>query len=107
MTSGFGVNPRYSAHYASAFFLSAQIQKQRSKDASKQVDMTASDSLREQLRQIRATQFQGYEDVQGAGAVVAVLHNGQMVSSAHEGVASSIHALVCKLQLPCTNEQRC
>lgn len=62
-----------------------QIQKQRSKDASKQVDMTASDSLREQLRQIRATQFQGYEDVQGAGAVVAVLHNGQMVSSAHEG----------------------
>jgi len=57
--------------------------------------MTASDLLREQLRQIRATQFQGYEDVQGAGAVVAVLHNGQMVSSAHEGVASSIHAVVC------------
>ncbi|KAL0021441.1 hypothetical protein WJX79_010147 [Trebouxia sp. C0005] len=62
-----------------------QIQKQRSKDASKQVDMTASDSLREQLRQIRATQFQGYEDVQGVGAVVAILQHGQMVPSAHEG----------------------
>ncbi|KAA6423619.1 MAG: alanyl-tRNA synthetase, partial [Trebouxia sp. A1-2] len=61
-----------------------QIQKQRSKDASKQVDMTASDSLREQLRQIRATQFQGYEDVQGVGAVVAILQHGQMVPSAHE-----------------------
>jgi len=76
-----------------------QIQKQRSKDASKQVDMTASDSLREQLRQIRATQFQGYEDVQGAGAVVAVLHNGQMVSSAHEGAAPWIHAVVCPQQV--------
>ena len=76
-----------------------QIQEQRSKDASKQVDMTASDSLREQLRQIRATHFQGYEDVQGAGAVVAVLHNGQMVSSAHEGVARCIHAVVCPQQV--------
>ncbi len=84
---------------AQALFLPVQIQKQRSKDASKQVDMTASDSLREQLRQIRATQFQGYEDVQGAGAVVAVLHNGHMVSSAHEGVASSTFAVLCSQQI--------
>ena len=47
--------------------------------------MTASDALREQLRQTRATLFQGYEDVQGAGAVVAILRNGEMVSTAHEG----------------------
>ena len=99
MSLGFGINPRYSAGYTSAFSLSVQIQKQRSKDASKQVDMTASDSLREQLRQIRATQFQGYEDVQGAGAVVAVLHHGQMVLSAHEGVASSAHVVLCSQQI--------
>lgn len=62
-----------------------QIQKKRSKDASKQVDLTATDALREQLRLIRATQFRGYEDVSGAGLVVAILQNGEMVSTAHEG----------------------
>ena len=61
------------------------MQKKRSKDASKQVDLTASDALREQLREVRATQFQGYEDVQGAGAVVAIVQNGEVVQTAHEG----------------------
>ena len=62
-----------------------QVQKKRSKDASKQVDLTANDALREQLREVRATQFQGYEDVQGAGAVVAIVKHGEVVSSAHTG----------------------
>lgn len=62
-----------------------QVQKKRSKDASKQVDLTASDALREQLRAVRATQFQGYEDVQGAGAVVAIVKDGEVVSTAHTG----------------------
>ena len=66
---------------------SVQIQKKRSKDASKQVDLTATDALREQLRQIRATQFRGYEAVSGAGLVVAILQNGEMVSTAHSGLA--------------------
>ncbi len=66
-------------------FAHGQVQKKRSKDASKQVDLTANDALREQLRETRATQFQGYEDVSGAGAVVAILRHGEMVSSAHEG----------------------
>ena len=61
------------------------MQKKRSKDASKQVDLTASDALREQLRAVRATQFQGYEDVQGAGAVVAIVKDGEVVSTAHTG----------------------
>ena len=83
-----------------AVSLDLQVQKKRSKDASKQVDLTASDALREQLRQIRATQFAGYEDVQGAGAVVAILSKGQMVSSAHEGEPalqkqSTFQMLVC------------
>ena len=72
-----------------------QVQKQRSKDASKQVDLTASDALREQLRQTRATLFQGYEDVQGAGAVVAILRQGQMVSSACQGVKALSAVLYC------------
>ena len=63
-----------------------QIQKKRSKDASKQVDLTATDALREQLRQIKATQFRGYEDVSGAGLVVAILQDGEMVSTAHKGL---------------------
>lgn len=63
-----------------------QIQKKRSKDASKQVDLTATDALREQLRKIRSTQFRGYEEVSGAGLVVAILQNGEMVSTAHQGV---------------------
>lgn len=70
------------------------MQKKRSKDASKQVDLTASDALREQLCQIRATQFAGYEDLQGAGAVVAILSKGQMVSTAHEG-GSPLEKTVC------------
>lgn len=68
----------------------AQIQKKRSKDASKQVDLTATDAMREQLRQIKATQFRGYEDVSGAGLVVAILQNGQMVSTAHKGLTLSL-----------------
>lgn len=62
-----------------------QIQKKRSKDASKQVDLTATDALREQLRHIKATQFRGYEEVAGAGLVVAILRNGELVSTAHQG----------------------
>lgn len=77
-----------------------QIQKKRSKDASKQVDLTATDALREQLRQIKATQFKGYEDVAGAGLVVAILQNGEMVSTAHKGV--TLH-----LQLPCGLRHSC
>ena len=63
-----------------------QVQKKRSKDSSKQVDLTAADAVRQQLQSIGATQFQGYADVQGAGAVVAILKDGNLVQTAKEGV---------------------
>ena len=69
-----------------------QIQKKRSKDASKQVDLTATDALREQLRHIKATQFRGYEDMAGAGLVVAILQNGEMVPTAREGLSLNVAA---------------
>ena len=62
-----------------------QVQKKRSKDSSKQVDLTAADAVRQQLQSVGVTRFQGYEDVQGAGAVVAILKDGNMVSTAQEG----------------------
>lgn len=74
-----------------------QVQKKRSKDASKQVDLTATDALRQQLRHIKATQFRGYEDVAGAGLVVAILQNGEMVSTAHEGVGLTMIFGCCRI----------
>lgn len=62
-----------------------QVQKKRSKDSSKQVDLTAADAVRQQLQSVGITRFQGYEDVQGAGAVVAILKNSEMIQTANEG----------------------
>ena len=62
-----------------------QVQKKRSKDSSKQVDLTAADAVRQQLQSVGITRFQGYEDVQGAGAVVAILKDGNMIETAREG----------------------
>ena len=62
-----------------------QVQKKRSKDSSKQVDLTAADAVRQQLQSVGITRFQGYEDVQGAGAVVAILKDGNMIETAQEG----------------------
>ena len=64
-----------------------QVQKRRSKDSSKQVDLTAGDAVRQQLQSVGITHFQGYEDVQGAGAVVAILKDGNMIETAQEGGA--------------------
>lgn len=65
------------------------MQKKRSKDSSKQVDLTAADALRQQLQSIGATQFRGHADVQGAGAVVAILKDGKLIQTAHEGMLQS------------------
>ena len=72
------------------------MQKKRSKDSSKQVDLTAADAVRQQLQSVGVTRFQGYEDVQGAGAVVAILKDGNMVSTAQEG---QHHGNVCSGRL--------
>ena len=62
-----------------------QEQRQRSKDSSKVVDMTAMDALRQRLGQLNATQFSGYHGTSGQGAVVAIVRDGESVDSAEEG----------------------
>eukprot|EP00891_Asterochloris_glomerata_P004769 jgi/Astpho2/4769/Aster-00316 len=68
-----------------SFKAAMKEQRQRSKDSSKVVDMTAMDALRQRLGQLNATQFSGYHGTSGQGAVVAIVRDGESVDSAEEG----------------------
>ena len=63
-----------------------QQQKQRSKDAVSEVDLTARNSLGEMASELGATTFTGHHDLQGEGHILALLQDGQPVESAPEGI---------------------
>ena len=78
-----------------------QEQKQRSKDAVSEVDLTARNSLGEMASELGATTFTGHHDLQGEGQIVALLQDGRPVQSAPEGDHSfSAHQTEPVLRVP-------
>ncbi len=70
------------------FETAMQEQRQRSKDAVSEVDLTARSSLGEMAGELGATTFTGHHDLQGEGQILALLQDGRPVQSAAEGTFS-------------------
>ena len=62
-----------------------QVQRQRSKDSARTVDLSSGGLLGELASQLGATQFMGYTQTQGQGRVVALVRDGKRVQSASAG----------------------
>lgn len=65
-----------------------EVQRQRSKDSARTVDLTSGNLLGDLAAQFGATQFTGYTGMQGQGKVVALVRNGESVDSASSGELS-------------------
>ena len=83
-----------------------KAQRQRSKDSAKSVDLEVGGVLAGLASNTDATVFSGYYNLHGQGHVVAILRDGDSVSSASEGMlllfkillsAKSIQLAYCSL----------
>ena len=60
-------------------------QKKRSKDSAKTVDLEVGGVLAGLGSELNATNFNGYNELEGHGRVVALLRDGKSVESIHPG----------------------
>ncbi|KAK9807395.1 hypothetical protein WJX73_000319 [Symbiochloris irregularis] len=62
-----------------------EVQRKRSKDSARTIDLNSGNLLGDLAAQFGATEFTGYTHIQGQGKIVALVRNGQSIDSASSG----------------------